>query len=175
MKTESPVVRFRNPKTSTQVRQFQDRVTRCNTMSQSRLQTSKKRCQVDCTAPSFKTGSHDVTRCHRVVFRHQRKDARLTVLHQVSVCPTRSMSDFIPFWCGYLIQFIWFGLLMYTHHQLLAFLISILRASFWFRNELLHLICGTKCPTETLPSEWRLVQKSSKRQDSTQDSWKKSG
>ncbi len=65
---------------------------------------------------SFKTGSHDVTRCHRVVLRHQRKDARLTVLHQVSVCPTRSMSDFIPFWCGHLVQVIWFGLLMYTHH-----------------------------------------------------------
>lgn len=118
-------------------------------MSQSRLQTSKKRCQVDCTAPGLCVS-------YEVNVRH----VRLSIL----------------MWGHFhLIQFIlliWFGLLMYTRHQLLTFLISILRASFWFHNELLHLVCGTKYPTETLPSEWSLVQKSSKRQDSTQDSWK---
>lgn len=143
MKTESHIVRFHNPnKTSIQVRQFQD------------VAESSSNIQEKMPGWLYCTRS-------LCVLRGQRQTCQ-TFHSDVGPLPL----DSIHF--AHLIR----PLDVYTRHQLLTFLISILRASFWFHNELLHLVCGTKYPTETLPSEWSLVQKSSKRQDSTQDSWK---
>ena len=142
MKTESHVVRFHNPNKTSIQVRQFQDVTESSSNNQEKM-----------------PGWLDCTRF-------------LCVLRgQCQTCQTFH-SDVGPLPLVQFILLIWFGLLMYTRRQLLTFLISILRASFWFRNELLHLLCGTKYPTETLPSEWSLVQKSSKRQDSTQDSWK---